>query len=193
MLLLRTALGVASLLACGLAFSEEPVRPVSLCELSREPGRYSGVVRLRAVYRYGFEVSEVYSTECPNAPPIWLEGPWQRLPIEKPPACSGEWGLLGVLLRQGFAGGTVGLVARGTLLTEGQFGQEGGYKRLFVVDCVETAVLLLDAGVQPESLSREDTATVAAFERASGKAPPARETGRDSPSRGDATPLPPHR
>ncbi len=47
---------------------------VSYCDLIRNAERYNGkLVRVSAIYRYGFEWSELYCLECVNEAKTWVD------------------------------------------------------------------------------------------------------------------------
>src|SRR5512132_1827273 len=54
--------------------STDEVPTVPFCDLTAHPERYyKKTVRLRAIYRVGFEWQEIYSLRCIDAPSVWLE------------------------------------------------------------------------------------------------------------------------
>jgi hypothetical protein len=56
------------------ATNKEPL-DVSFCELIKSPEKFEQkLVRVKAVYRYGFEWSEFYSLNCPSKKRVWVEG-----------------------------------------------------------------------------------------------------------------------
>src|SRR4051812_7831273 len=47
---------------------------VAYCELLRDPAAYNGkIVRVRATYRYGFEWSQFYCTDCSEGRTTWVD------------------------------------------------------------------------------------------------------------------------
>jgi hypothetical protein len=62
------------------AYSQETV---TFCDLVRNPEKYTGrVVTVRALYRVGFEWSELYCPECRNQR-AWLEFPYDMDDLDK--------------------------------------------------------------------------------------------------------------
>jgi hypothetical protein len=56
------------------ALQEGEYATVGYCELIRNPDRYNGKrVRISAVYRYGYEWSELYCLECATESKTWVE------------------------------------------------------------------------------------------------------------------------
>jgi hypothetical protein len=54
-----------------VARSDAADSPLSICDnLHADPIKE---VRIRAIYRVGFEWSELYSLKCPNAPRVWVD------------------------------------------------------------------------------------------------------------------------
>jgi len=52
----------------------DSIPTVTFCDLARQPATYANKrVRVRAIYRVGFEWQEIYSVRCIEAPSTWLE------------------------------------------------------------------------------------------------------------------------
>ncbi|HVT15580.1 MAG TPA: hypothetical protein VHQ90_05275 [Thermoanaerobaculia bacterium] len=112
-----------------------PAEPLlTYCDLVSAPEKYYGrEVRVVGVYRFGFEVEELYSTRCPDAGNTWVEewsGYW----------CFDRPGQKDLTLPWE---GTFGLIARGTLTGGGKgYGHLNGYTFQFDVSCIEHIELL---------------------------------------------------
>src|ERR1044072_8579535 len=101
---------------------------ISFCEFRNaqlEPGKE---IRIRAIYRVGFEWAELYSLKCSDAPRVWVKfsPDWEsqtrralRKEIEK-----GE--------------GTYGVIFVGKLMKDGHFGHMGAYPMKLEVTSVES-------------------------------------------------------
>lgn len=132
------------------AQSDSTASTLSVCDTLRvDP---STEVRVRAVYRVGFEWSELYSLKCPNAPRVWVNfsDNWQahtkkaaRKRLNK-----GE-GTYGVTL--------VGIVG-------GSGGHMGAYPLTLKVTSVEDAIRLGKESVLPHALSPSVHRRVESFE-----------------------------
>ena len=99
------------------------------------PSSFSGrEVRIRTVYRVGFEWSEFFSLKCLDEPGVWVE-------LATDYADCSDTAAVGLINHTREA--TLGIVARGRL--EGYdkpYGHEGGYRMQFNINCLESATLL---------------------------------------------------
>ena len=150
-------LGVA--IVPGQSKSIENVPTVTFCDLSKHPEIYSNKrIRVRAVYRVGFEWQEIYSLRCPDAPSTWLEfsnnideGP-SRTQLKK------------MDLGNRFSI-SVGVVLEGRLTGYGGgYGHMNGYALAFTADCIESAKRLDTHGFHRRALLPEDRKRIEAFE-----------------------------
>ena len=150
----RTVCFVGLLLVAGGALgqrkSTDDVPTVGLCNITTNPERYyNKPVRLRAVYRVGFEWQEIYSLGCVDAPSVWLEfsddidesSHKQLKKIDKGNHFSINVGVVMVGRLTGYAGG---------------YGHMNGYKLSFTVDRIESATRLDNHGYYRNALSPED-------------------------------------
>ncbi len=128
---------------------------VSFCELRNFPIGMGKQIRIRSVYRVGFEWSELYSLKCVDSPSVWVEfsNDWEahtkrafRKTIKK-----GE--------------GTYGVVFEGTLTGSGGFGHMGVYPMKLEVTRVESARRLSRQSYHSGALTSEMRRSVEAFER----------------------------
>src|SRR5437763_2293008 len=97
----------------GNVTSTKEAQPVSVnfCDLIKSPKAFDGKeVRVKAVYRYGFEWSELYSLQCvleeAGEHYVWMEG--TRASCKSPDV------LVGDMAHVGPNGRTVGVIAIGT-------------------------------------------------------------------------------
>lgn len=134
------------------------LQDASVCQLLESPGSYSGrTIRVKAVYRYGFEWSELYSLKCSNDKRIWVEREDRK--CEKA-------GTVEEMEYAGMGGRTYGIVAEGTLIEGDElgYGHFNSFDYLFRIQCFEKAVRLDGKGYVPGSLSTESRKKVEAFE-----------------------------
>ena len=137
----------------------ESVPTVTLCDLAINPATYANKrVRLRAIYRVGFEWQEIYSLRCADAPSTWLEfsdnideGP-SRKQLKK------------MDLGNRFSI-SVGVVLEGRLTgSGGGYGHMNGYALAFTADCIESAKRLDRHGFHRRALLPEDRKRIETFE-----------------------------
>jgi hypothetical protein len=111
------------------------------CELLRSPEDFDQKkIRLRALYRYGFEWSEIYCLDCSEKGDVWLEigADFERLTKRN----------LRKKVNWSEKGRTVDVIAIGTFYSHGGYGHLGGYRYKLVVDYFESAdVILKDSPV----------------------------------------------
>ena len=130
---------------------------VSFCDLVSEPSRYSGrQVRVRAVYRYGFEWAQLYSLHCSDSPKVWVD-------VSDSYVHDTPRSIRRRLEGGGPEGRTVGVVAVGQI-HDGGFGPSGSFPLEFVIDRVESARVLADASPVAEALSTSERRRVEEFE-----------------------------
>jgi hypothetical protein len=157
---------------CTAAFPNSPplVRDglplVSYCELVSSPETYfNKEVRLRAVYRVGFEWQQVYSVQCLEAPNMWVEfvhGKHCPVAYERDGPVKDEGSPDGSLE---MSGKTFGVVFRGRLT-----GWGGGYGHLdsfaseFQVTCMEELTLLDLDSYYPTALTPEMKKRIETFD-----------------------------
>jgi len=134
----------------------EPLVPY--CSLVSSPGTYAGQeVRVVGVYRTGFEWSQLYSLQCPDAGSAWVEWNGYHRCSEDPrpkelifPASEG----------------TFGLVARGKLEGgQGGFGHLGAYNFQLTIDCVERIQILDERSYHPGALTPDMRRKIEKFEK----------------------------
>jgi hypothetical protein len=135
---------------------EEPVS-VNYCELLQHPKKYEQkLIKIRAIYRYGFEWSELYSLKCSIHKAVWVEGTEAK--------CKNA-NRVDELDYAGWGSRTVGIVAVGRLIgTKGGYGHQNGYDYLFKIECLERAEMLDREGKIPQRMSKEQRRKVGAFE-----------------------------
>lgn len=143
-------------LACGSdatvsrAQSDSTVQPVSVCDELRPD--LTKQVRIRGIYRVGFEWAELYSIKCTNAPRIWVN-------------FSDDWtahtqkGVAKQLIK---GEGTYGVTFVGTL--GGRGGHMGAFPLTLRVTSVDDATRLGNESVLPHALSSKVRRRVESFE-----------------------------
>ncbi len=134
----------------GYAQSDTTARALSLCDDLRPD--LTKQVRIRGIYRVGFEWSELYSIKCPNAPRVWVN-------------FSDDWmthtrKAVANQLKKGE--GTYGVTFVGTV--GGGGGHMGAYPLTFQVASVEGATRLGKESVLPHALSANVLRRVKSFE-----------------------------
>jgi hypothetical protein len=142
----------------------EPLN-VDLCELLQSPQKYEQkLIRIKAIYCYCFEDSNLSSTNCSVQKSVWVQGSLDKCknagrvddfqsPAKDEPA-SPRWGAH-----------TVGIVAIGKLIgTRGGYGQMNGYDYLFEIRCLERAELFDVHGKKPAAMTKEQQHKVEVFE-----------------------------
>lgn len=124
--------------ASGAVRSEQPV--LDFCDVVRDPAKYDGkVVRVRGIYRYSFEVSELAGAGClGKARRAWVSQGDASCPNSK--SIGGEE----------FYGRLVDIVAVGKFSsTGGHFGHLGEYPFQLQITCVESATVMPERPSRP--------------------------------------------
>jgi hypothetical protein len=135
-------------------------RAVEICELLRHPQKYTEVkLRIKAIYRYGFEWSELYTLKCPDVADktVLFEASREKI-------CAAP-GPLDQMDSAGMGGRTFGIIAVGRLVKLERRGSNNccaDYK--FVADCLESAESLDKTGQIPGALAPEDRERILRFE-----------------------------
>ncbi len=127
---------------------------ISFCELRNTQLGLAKDVRIRAIYRVGFEWAELYSLKCTDAPGVWVDfsDDWEsrtkramRKEIEK-----GE--------------GTYLVVFTGKLLKGNGFGHMGAYPMRLEVESVESAKRIGKQSYSANALTSDMRQQIEAFE-----------------------------
>ena len=122
---------------------QEEIPTVTYCDLVRDIEKYKDkTVRLRAIYRFGFEWSNIYCLECLG---IESSSTWLDFADEM---CDGSKKIKG----NGFAGRTVRVQVIGKFFTGGSYGQLGDAPNKFVVSCVEKVKTIAKDSSVPQAL-----------------------------------------
>jgi hypothetical protein len=140
----------------------ETVPTIAFCDITTHPERYFKTsVRLRAIYRVGFEWQEIYSLRCADAPSVWLEfsdnidetsSHKQLKRMEKGNHFSINVGVVMVGRLTGYGG---------------SYGHLNGYQLSFTIDRLESATRLDNHGFQRHALSPEDRKRIEKYENIS--------------------------
>jgi hypothetical protein len=129
-------------------------QPVSFCELESVSIDPTQEIRVRAIYRAGFEWSELYSLKCASSPRVWVDfsDDWEaqtrravRRELQK-------------------NGGTFGVTLRGKLVRGSGYGHMGAYAMKFEVLSVESAKRLDKRSFHSGALTPEMRRRVEEFE-----------------------------
>jgi hypothetical protein len=133
---------ILSLFLGAASMAQHPkYKEVNFCDLARQPETYRGrTIKVTAVYRYGFEWSELYCLECLNSDRIWVDFDDSSSTSQKR------------ISPHGSIGRTVQVVLIGRIDDGGGYGHMGAYRfRLLVNQVVKSKVLLNDSP-SPNSL-----------------------------------------
>ena len=137
---------------------EKVISNVSFCQLLQSPEKFEQKpVRLKAIFRRGFEKSEFYSLNCPMDKRVWVDGGTNT-------KCANA----GKFDATNFKGDeqTVGVVVVGKLTgTKGNYGHLGAGDYLFHIDCVERYEVLDHKSNGAQYLTPEQRRKVEKFER----------------------------
>lgn len=130
------------------AVTEVPT--IAYCDLIRNPELYDQkTVRVRAIYRYGSEWSELYCLECLNAGQTWVD--FDNSFKSRTPSS-----VVRKLGDNGFKGRTVSIVAVGKFYgSSGGYGHMNGYRFKFEVNSVENAEIILSDSPVPSALPKK--------------------------------------
>lgn len=122
---------------------------VDYCDLIHNAERYNGnLVRVSAVYRYGFEWSELYCLECVNEPRTWVD-------LDESFVSSTKSGLRKKIGYNGFKGRTVKVTMIGRFDVGGGYGHMGAYRFRLLVNRLEKADVILNESPSPNALPRK--------------------------------------
>jgi hypothetical protein len=124
----------------------EDIPTVAFCDLLRHPELYDQkTVRVQAVYRYGFEWSELYCLSCLESGRTWVDFGDLFNSSTKPKVAK-------KISDGGDKGRTVNIVAVGKFYGSGRHGHLGGYNFKFVISCLEQAEVILNDSPVPSAL-----------------------------------------
>lgn len=116
--------------------SKDQIQTVSFCEVLKNPQNFDQKsIRIKAIYRYGFEWSELYCLDCRDKGLVWLdfEDSFDSLTKSK----------VRKNIKWSEKGRTVNIIAIGKFYTNGKFGHLGGYPYKFVAEYIESAEVIL--------------------------------------------------
>jgi hypothetical protein len=148
-------MGVAALLI--LPAIAAPARPnrnkeyitVPFCDLLRNPELYNHkLIRTSAIYRYGYEWSELYCLECETDDKTWLD-------FDKSFALSTRPSVRRKLGKNGFKGRTLRVIVLGEFDADSGYGHMGSYPFRLLVNSVEKANVILNDSPSPASLPKQ--------------------------------------
>ena len=106
------------------------------------------MIRVSAIYRYGFEWSELYCLECVNEARTWVD-------LDESFMSSTTAGLRKKIGPHGVKGRTVKVVMIGRFDTGGGYGHMGASRFRLLVDHLEGAEVILNDSPTPEALPKE--------------------------------------
>ncbi len=121
---------------------------VTYCDLIRNPERYKGkLVRVSAIYRYGYEWSELYCLECMNEGRTWVE-------FDESYVSSTKASIRKKIGGNGFKGRTVRVLMVGRFASGGAYGHMGAYRFRFLVSRLEKADVILNDSPSANALPK---------------------------------------
>ncbi|MDQ1637731.1 MAG: hypothetical protein QOF62_1070 [Pyrinomonadaceae bacterium] len=122
---------------------------VAYCDLVRNPERYNQKsVRVSAVYRYGYEWSELYCLECGTESKTWVD-------FDDSFSSSTKASIRKKLGDNGFKGRTVLVTMVGKFDAGSGYGHMGAYRYRLMVDSVEKADVILNDSPSPSALPKK--------------------------------------
>jgi hypothetical protein len=122
---------------------------VSYCNLMHNTERYSGkLVRVSAIYRYGFEWSELYCLECVNEARTWVD-------LDESFMSSTKSSVRKKIGEHGFKGRTVRVIMVGRFDEGGGYGHMGAYRFRLLVSRLENADVILNDSPSPNALPKK--------------------------------------
>lgn len=122
---------------------------VAYCDLIHNPEHYKEkLVRVSAVYRYGYEWSELYCLECTTEGKTWID-------FDESFSSSTKDSIRKKLGDNGFNGRTVLVTMVGKFDAGGGYGHMGAYRFRLLVNRVEKADVLLNDSPSPNALPKK--------------------------------------
>jgi hypothetical protein len=129
--------------------SKNEYASVAYCDLVRNSERYKEkLVRVSAVYRYGYEWSELYCPECTTEGKAWVD-------FDESFTSSTNESTRKKLGNNGFKGRTVLVTMVGKFDAGGGYGHMGAYRFRLLVDRVEKAQVILNDSPSPNAIPKE--------------------------------------
>lgn len=135
----------------------EQIKNADLCEILKSPQEFEGKsVKVKAVYRYGFEWSEIYTLKCQTNKRIWVETTDKKC---QDSSKAEDLPFAGVESK------TAGIIAEGkfTFKKEG-YGYMNSFDYKFTVNCFEKVTIIDDEGFVPQALTPEQRRRIEEFE-----------------------------
>jgi hypothetical protein len=131
---------------------------VGFCDVASHPENFMNKrVRVRAVYRVGFEWQEIYSLRCVDAPSTWVE-------FSDTFEVSSRKAMKQMETGKHFSI-SVGVVLEGRLTGYGGgYGHMNGYRPAFIIDRIESAKRLDNRGFHRRALSPGDRKRIEQYE-----------------------------
>lgn len=126
------------------------VTTVNYCDLIRSPELYDQkLVRVQAVYRYGYEWAELYCPDCLTEGRTWVDFDESFETCTKPEVAKN-------ISDNGFKGRTVNVVIVGKFYgLGGGYGHMNAYQFKFLVSCVEKARIILNDSPLPNAMPKK--------------------------------------
>lgn len=126
------------------------VPTVAYCDLIRNPKLYCDkLIRIRVLYRYGYEWSQFYCPECLSEGETWVD-------FEKSFKSCTRSEVSRRIGDNGFKGRTVELLVVGKFYgSDVGYGHMNAYRFKFVVSCVEAAKIMLNDSPLPTALPKK--------------------------------------
>lgn len=116
--------------------TSEQIADVNFCYLLKNPDAYKDkTVRVKATYRYGFEWSELYCSNCIGKGQVWVD-------FTESFSENSKKKYRKKLNENGDGGRTVNVTFVGKFLAQGRYGHMNGYPFNFIVEKVENAEII---------------------------------------------------
>jgi hypothetical protein len=130
--------------------SEMDAITVAYCDLVRRPELYDQkVIRVKAIYRYGYEWSELYCGDCLKGHQTWVG-------FDESFETRTDADVARKLGDNGFKGRTVSVVMIGTFHSSGGgYGHMGAYRFQLLVSSVEQAKIILNDSPLPSAITKK--------------------------------------
>lgn len=122
---------------------DQAIPSVSYCGILKDPKAYTGkLVRIKAVWQFGFEITSLYDRKCREKPQAWLEF------ADEKHLCPETNRNLSI---PGRSDKEAEVTVTGRLYGPGRYGHLGGYQFKFVVVCLEKVKV-----ISSDSISEND-------------------------------------
>lgn len=138
--------------------AEEEISDIAFCKLLRSPEKFDQqLIRVKAIFRRGFEKSEFYSLKCTSDEHVWVKGGTDK-------KCQNSGSVDGTKYDGGELTAGVVVVGRFTGI-KGRYGHLGAGDYEFKIDCVERYEVLDSNSAAAQYLTLKQRRKIEKFER----------------------------